>query len=145
MHAIGSQITDYLIKPVNPNQILLSIKKNIDNKKLITSKLHRLTSHNLGISVHKFLKLLFDDWSEIYKRILYWELELEKSQDNSMVEVFQMQKNEANIEFGKFIKNNYLNWLKSDSVNKPLYRPMFFEVSYFRSSKNRKDRFYSDR
>ena len=125
--AIGSQITDYLIKPVNPNQILLSIKKNIDNKKLITTittSAYQSQFGNIGTQISAANN--FDDWSEIYKRILYWELELEKSQDNSMLEVFQMQKNEANIEFGKFIKNNYLNWLKSDSVNKPLLSPNIF-------------------
>ena len=36
--AIGSQIADYLIKPVNPNQVLLSLKKIIDNKRLVAEK-----------------------------------------------------------------------------------------------------------
>jgi DNA-binding response OmpR family regulator len=122
--AIGSQIADYLIKPVNPNQILLSIKKNIDNKKLITSITtsgYQSQFGNIGQQISEAVD--FNDWVEIYNRILYWELELEKSQDNSMLEVFQMQKNEANVEFGKFIKNNYLNWLKADSEKKPLLSP----------------------
>jgi CheY-like chemotaxis protein len=122
--AIGSQIADYLIKPVNPNQILLSIKKNIDNKKLITSittSAYQSQFGNIGQQIASTAS--FSDWVEIYKRILYWELELEKSQDNSMAEVFQMQKSEANIEFGKFIKNNYLGWLRSDAENKPLMSP----------------------
>lgn len=33
--AIGAKIADYLIKPVNPNQILLTLKKNIHQKRLL--------------------------------------------------------------------------------------------------------------
>lgn len=130
--AIGSQIADYLIKPVNPNQILLSIKKNIDTKKLITSittSAYQAQFGNIGLQIAETAN--FTDWVEIYKRILYWELELEKSQDNSMAEVFQMQKSEANIEFGKFIRANYLNWLKSDSTNRPLMSPNIVRSTVF--------------
>ena len=34
--AVGSKIADYLIKPVNPNQVLLSIKKNVHSQQLVT-------------------------------------------------------------------------------------------------------------
>jgi CheY-like chemotaxis protein len=130
--AIGSQIADYLIKPVNPNQILLSIKKNIDNKELITTQTtsaYQSQFSNIGMQISAATS--FDDWAEIYKRIVYWELELDKSQDNSMIEVFRMQKMEADVEFGKFIKSNYLGWLNADSANKPLMSPNIFQSTVF--------------
>ena len=65
----------------------------------------------------------FDEWAEIYKKLVYWELELDKSQDSSMAEVFRMQKNEANVEFSKFVKNNYMNWLNPNNDKKPLLSP----------------------
>jgi len=122
--AIGSQISDYLIKPVNPNQILLSIKKNIDNKKLITTKTtsdYQSQFGNIGMQISA--AAAFSDWSEIYKKLVFWELELDKSQDSSMNEVFLMQKNEADIEFGKYIKKNYIDWLKPDCETRPLLSP----------------------
>jgi DNA-binding response OmpR family regulator len=111
-NAIGSKISDYLIKPVNPKQILLSIKKNIDNKRLISEKT------NLGyqqefrqIGMQLMGELTFNDWSDIFKKITYWELELEKSGDENMLQILEMQKSEANTQFFKFIKREYKNWL----------------------------------
>lgn len=119
--AIGSKISDYLIKPVNPKQILLSIKKNIDTKKLITTKTtsdYQAEFRNLSLQMASAGN--FTEWSEIYKRLLYWELELETSEDISMNEVFQMQKLEADTEFSKFIKNHYMDWLDPAGRNKPV-------------------------
>jgi DNA-binding response OmpR family regulator len=126
--AIGSKISDFLIKPVNPNQILLSIKKNLDNKKLITSTTssnYQSQFGNIGIQISASKN--FEDWSEIYKKLVYWELELDKLQDNSMNEIFLMQKAEADVEFCKFVKKKYLDWLKPDSIERPLLSPNLFK------------------
>src|SRR6185312_9523441 len=95
--AIGSKISDYLIKPVNPGQILLSIKKNIDKNRLISEKTtsgYQQEFRNIGMLLGD--NLTYKQWEDVYKKLIYWELELEKSGDESMKEVFQMQKNEAN-------------------------------------------------
>lgn len=130
--AVGSKIADYLIKPVNPNQILLSIKKNIDHRKLVTSKTssdYQLDFANISLQLASASS--FNEWSEIYKRLLYWELELDNSTDTSMCEVFGMQKHEADIEFGKFIKNNYLSWFNAESAEKPVLSPNLFRTYIF--------------
>lgn len=130
--AIGSKIADYLIKPVNPKQILLSIKKNIDNKKLITSKTTSTYQSQFGdIGTQISSAQNFDDWGEIYKRLLYWELELENSEDTGMHDVFIMQKSEAETEFGKFIRSNYLQWMKVDGKNKPVFSHNIFKTYVF--------------
>lgn len=110
--AIGAQITDYLIKPVKPNQILLTLKKIIDNKRLVSAK----TTSNYQKEFQKIFsrihtELDFNEWAELYKKLIYWELELEKSNDPGMREVLTMQKHEANVEFNKFVARNYLDWL----------------------------------
>ena len=100
--AIGSKISDYLIKPVNPNQILLSIKKNLDNKRLISEKTtsaYQQDFRNIGITLSD--KLNFNEWKEVYQKLIFWELELEKSKDGGMADVLQMQKTEANQQFLK--------------------------------------------
>jgi DNA-binding response OmpR family regulator len=77
--AIGSKIADYLIKPVNPNQILLSIKKNLDTKKLITretNSAYQSEFRNLGYQIN--MAGTYKDWEEIYRKLVYWELELER-------------------------------------------------------------------
>src|SRR5215207_3110931 len=101
--AIGSQITDYLIKPVNPNQVLLSLKKIIDNKRLIAEKTttaYQQEFRNLFMALNSNPD--FNEWMEIYRKLVYWELEMGKSDSPEMQEVFQTQKNEANTEFFKF-------------------------------------------
>jgi len=118
--AIGSNIRDYLIKPVNPNQILLCLKKNLENKKLISQKTtiaYQQEFRNIGMEISNNLN--FEEWKEIYKKLVYWELELDKSQDNSMQEVLAMQKSEANQVFAKFIDRNYVDWVKGNTDNKP--------------------------
>ncbi|MBN1117136.1 MAG: bifunctional response regulator/alkaline phosphatase family protein [Bacteroidales bacterium] len=122
--AIGSKIADYLIKPVNPNQILLTIKKNIDNKKLITRETTSAYQSEFSkISVDINRATGFHEWVAVYHKLLHWELELEHSEDQSMGEVLRMQKTEANTEFGKFIRNNYFNWFENENSDRPLMSP----------------------
>jgi CheY-like chemotaxis protein len=130
--AIGSKIADYLIKPVNPNQILLIIKKNIETKKLITKETtsaYRSEFSKIGMKVNN--AATFNDWVEIYKTLIYWELELEKSTDSGMNDIFKMQKSEADMEFGKFIKKNYLSWFNKNQQNRPLVSPNVFKEKVF--------------
>ncbi|MBN9296842.1 MAG: response regulator [Filimonas sp.] len=119
--AIGSQITDYLIKPVNPNQVLLSLKKIIDNKRLVaekTTSAYQQQFRNLFMALNSNPD--YNEWMDIYKRLVYWELEMEKSDSPEMYEVLQSQKNEANTEFYKFINKNYLNWMNSKTADAPV-------------------------
>ncbi len=118
--AIGSNISDYLIKPVNPNQILLALKKNLENRKLISEKTsmgYQQQFRQIGMSLSASLG--FDEWVDIYRRLVYWELELGKSQDDNMREIFLMQKAEANNVFCRFVEENYDGWLKGHTENRP--------------------------
>lgn len=111
--AIGSQIDDYLIKPVNPNQILLSLKKIIDNKRLVSEKTasaYQQEFRNIIMEINDGPD--FKEWVDIYRKIISWELRLDDSNNPEMKEILNMQKQEANREFSKFIENNYLNWIK---------------------------------
>jgi CheY-like chemotaxis protein len=113
--AIGGQISDYLIKPVNPNQILLSLKKNLKQKDLVSQK----TSHDYQIEFRQIGmrlndRLDADEWSDIYRQLVNWEIKLEKSKDDGMKEIFAMQKKEANTQFCRFIDKNYRDWLDGD-------------------------------
>ncbi len=115
--AIGSKIADYLIKPVKPSQILLAIKKNIDTNRLVEEKTtsdyqqeFRNISMKLDSSMNK------EEWYEIFKKLTYWELELEKSGDESVEQILGMQKTEANSQFFRFIKNNYQDWIKGEDA-----------------------------
>lgn len=122
--AIGSEIADYLIKPVKPNQILLALKKNLEQKRFVTEK----TTIDYRLEFRKISTLIDtaktgDDWTDVYRKIVYWESELEKSTDRGMSEILQMQEGEANKAFSKFIVNNYLRWLNSGNSEKPLLSP----------------------
>jgi CheY-like chemotaxis protein len=119
--AIGSKISDYLIKPVHPKQILLSIKKTLDNRRLVTQKItssYQLEFGNITMAINSAVS--FDDWVDIYRRLVYWELELENSSDPGMNEVIVHQKHEANNEFVKFIKLNYKDWFLQKRGDRPV-------------------------
>jgi CheY-like chemotaxis protein len=119
--AIGSQISDYLIKPVNPNQVLLSLKKIIDNKRLVAEKTtlaYQQQFRNLFVALNSNPN--YNEWMEIYKKLVFWELEMEKSDSPEMREVFQTQKNEANTEFFKFIARNYAKWVNPKTQEAPI-------------------------
>ena len=116
--AIGNKIADYLIKPVNPNQLLLSIKKNVHKNVIIsqtTTVGYQQEFGRIGMQIND--SLTTDDWMEVYKKLIYWELELESSQV-AMTDMLRMQKEEANHSFARFISRNYEHW-----VNHPDDRP----------------------
>jgi len=137
--AIGSKINDYLIKPVNPNQILLAIKKNIDKDRLITQKTtsaYQSAFSKLGMEINDSLS--HHDWIEVYKKLTHWEMELSGSQDSTMDEVLRMQLNEANISFAKYIKRNYTEWFERDNDDKPLTSPNLLREKVFPLLKDNK-------
>jgi CheY-like chemotaxis protein len=130
--AIGSQITDYLIKPVNPNQVLLSLKKIIDNKRLVSEK----TTTAYQQQFRELFLALNDNpdqqgWMDIYKKLVYWELEMEKSDSPEMREILQSQKQEANTEFFKFISRNYSRWIAAKTADGPVMSHNLFQRKVF--------------
>ena len=117
--AIGQKIADYLIKPVNPNQILLTLKKNIHRKAIETEVTQNQYQQNFQQIAMQIMDCrTWADWVNVYKRLVHWELEL-SSTDSNMTEMLHMQKEEANNGFAKFIKKNYLDWVASLSPNTP--------------------------
>ena len=117
--AIGNKIADYLTKPVNPSQILLTLKKNIHKKEIVSehaTSTYQQEFRNIGMQISE--SLTWNDWVEVYKKLVYWELELAET-ENSMDEMLRMQKDEANSTFTKFIKKNYMDWMAN-----PAIRPM---------------------
>jgi CheY-like chemotaxis protein len=130
--AIGSQISDYLIKPVNPNQVLLSLKKILENKRLVAEKTttaYQQQFRNLFMALNSSPD--YNEWMDIYKKLVYWELEMEKSDSPEMQEVLQTQKSEANTEFFKFISRNYGSWVKPKSVDGPVMSHTLMQFKVF--------------
>jgi CheY-like chemotaxis protein len=109
--AIGSKIADYLIKPVNPNQILLCLKKNLQHSRLVSEK-------TTATYQQEFRKIAMDlatvnsieGWADLYRKLIYWELELEHIEDSGMFEILESQKTEANQQFCKFVEKEYPKW-----------------------------------
>ena len=117
--AIGSKIADYLIKPVNPSQILLPLKMNIHRKEIVTDVTQSGYQQNfLDISTKISDCKTSADWIDIYKRLVHWELELSDTESN-MTEMLHTQKEDANNGFAKFIKKHYLDWVQPQGSGKP--------------------------
>lgn len=131
--AIGSKIADYLIKPVNPSQILLTLKKNIHRKEImteVTQSGYRQNFQNIALQIQDSKDL--NDWMNLYKRLVHWELELSTTESN-MTDILSMQKEEANNGFAKYIKNNYAQWAdpKTPTDSRPIMSPDIFKTKIF--------------
>ena len=140
--AIGAKIDDYLIKPVNPKQILLTIKKFTENKRLInekTSMAYQQEFRNLGMIMNNDLD--YKEWVDAYKKLIYWELSLEKLEDENMHEILTMQKSEANTLFSKYIEKNYIAWLGAPD-NAPILSHQLFKKKVFPSLQENKPTFF---
>lgn len=128
--AIGSKIADYLIKPVNPSQVLLTLKKNIHQREIVqevTQTGYRQEFSRIDMQLSENLSA--GDWKELYKRLVHWELELQEA-DIAMNDMLRMQKEEANQAFAKFVKRNYEQWI-ANADERPLISPDVFKRCIF--------------
>ena len=119
--AIGSKISDYLIKPVNPNQILLAVKKNLDEKRLVSEKAlmdYQRAFREIGMELGG--RLQAGDWARIYQRLIRFQLELEKTGDTGMTDILSIQLEDANRQFGRFIEENYEDWMTGQADDAPV-------------------------
>lgn len=119
--AVGAKIADYLIKPVNPKQILLSIKKHVHQHTLVSEKTtsdYQQAFGKLGMQIS--MARTFDDWVSIYRKLTQWSIQLTETNDTGIAEVFALQMSEANNEFGKFIKSNYISWFGVAADERPM-------------------------
>ena len=129
--AIGSKISDYLIKPVNPSQILLALKKNIHRREIVTEKTNSAYQQNFGkLGMQISDSLTIEDWMDVHRKLVYWEFELENT-DNSMREMLASQREEANNMFARFIKKNYLKWIGGERSARPMMSHDLFRERVF--------------
>ncbi len=130
--AIGSKIADYLIKPVNPNQVLLSIKKNVHQQQLVTEQTTADYRAEFGrISTSFSDARTFADWSAIYRKLVNWEIELTDSNDDSIKEILAYQKDEANNEYAKFVRKHYLDWINRKDADTPVMSHTLMRTNIF--------------
>ena len=126
--AIGSKISDYLIKPVNPHQILSSLKKILNHQDLIserTSLKYQKEFQKIALELHDLSSA--KQWSKFFQKMTFWELELEQLEDKEMLEIFISQYREANILFAKFVENNYRDWINNSTEDVLLSHQLFKE------------------
>lgn len=129
--AVGSKIADYLIKPVNPNQILIAIKKHLHSERLVaekTSRDYREEFADLSTAINNAASI--DDWYSLYDRLVFRELELANAGTN-MDDLLATQRREANSEFFKWVRRNYQGWLESEAGNHPLLSHRIFPEVVF--------------
>ncbi len=113
--AIGNKIADYLIKPVNPNQIFLSIKKNLHSREIIsdeTTSNYQQEFNRIGMLINDSAS--WEDWNEVYRKLVFWDMEITHAETTNMDELLRMQKIEANAAFTKFVKKNYEEWITTE-------------------------------
>jgi DNA-binding response OmpR family regulator len=129
--AIGAKIDDYLIKPINPSQILLSVKKILDNRRLVTEKTNQSYQQEFRKISMAFLdEMNFEEWADLYKKLVHWDLQLDRA-DSEMAEVLESQKVEANVNFCRFVRKRYEDWLNNPNVDKPLMSHQLMKKKIF--------------
>lgn len=130
--AIGSKISDYLIKPLNPNQILMSVKKILDNKRLVSERTnlsYQQEFQKISMAVNE--ELDHNEWADVYRKLIFWEREIEQTENKSMRDVIDMQKVDANVNFSRFVSENYRDWLSNPDVDRPLLSHNLFKKKVF--------------
>lgn len=119
--AIGSKISDYLIKPVNPNQILSAIKKNLDVKRLVSERaMSEYQKEFRELTMKLMGRLDVSEWMDIYERLTHWRVELSRTEDTGMKEVLDMQYVDADRQFAKFVQDEYAEWMAGPGDDVPM-------------------------
>lgn len=123
--ALGSKIADYLIKPVNPNQILLAIKKQLDSGRLVSEQTtvdYRREFAALSDSISRADTI--DDWYDLYRRLVFWDMQIASAATTGLDEMLDLQRREANMEFGKWMRRRYERWAADPEADgRPLMSP----------------------
>lgn len=130
--ALGAKIADYLTKPINPSQVLLSIKRILDNKRIVSERTnlsYQHEFHQLGMNVMEAMNHYH--WQELYKKLTYWELQIDETEDRSMVEVFHAQKAEADAHFSDFLMANYEEWITHPNADYPVLSHQLLKKKVF--------------
>lgn len=126
--AIGSKISDYLIKPVNPNQILLALKKQLDGSRLVSEKTTSSYQRQFGqLSMRLGDRLSTAEWADLYEELVRWELELSGNPDQGMTEILRSQWAEANDLFSRFVEKNYADWVANIGGDVPMQSHQVFK------------------
>ena len=141
--AIGGKIADYLIKPLNPSQIWLSVKRILQNRQLVESK----TTQNYQQEFRQIGQALDEastpqEWADLYKKLTFWEMEIDRTENKNMLEVLEAQKIEANHSFGRFVKENYLDWIAEPEKDAPLHSPQVLREWVFPLLKKKRSVFF---
>ena len=130
--ALGSKISDYLIKPVKPNQILLSVKKHTEGKRLMSEKSTQNYQQQFRqIAMRLQERLDHNDWIDIYRQLVYWDIDLAETADDNIHDIFSSQRREANRLFCRYYEQNYIDWLGGTASDKPVMSPTVFKERLF--------------
>lgn len=141
--AIGSQISDYLIKPLNPNQILMSVKKILDNKRLVSERTnmgYQQDFRDISLALNDYLD--YNEWADVYKKLVGWELAFDQQEEANMMEVLDTQKVEANGYFARFIADHYEDWLNEKGIERPMLSHELMKDKVFPHLENGKPVFF---
>ncbi len=141
--AIGGKIADYLIKPLNPSQIWLSVKRILQNRQLIdtrTAKNYQQEFRQIGQALNEASSP--QAWTDLYKKLTFWEMEIDRTENKNMLEVLEAQKTEANSSFSRFVKANYLDWIAHPEEDAPLLSPQVLKEWVFPILKKKRPLFF---
>ena len=118
--ALGGKISDYLIKPVSPSQLLLTVKKHTERRRLQSehsTQNYQQQFREIGMQLSD--RMNTEEWQQMYRRLVYWDLELAGTDDDNIHDIFLSQKREANAQYCRFYEQHYLDWLNGRE-EKPL-------------------------
>lgn len=141
--AIGSQIADYLIKPVNPNQILLTLKRVLDHRTLVsekTTQAYQQEFRNLFMALNSNPN--YAEWCDLYRKLIFWELEMQKTDSPEMQEILASQKEEANLAFCKYVEKNYKSWIEGKGEDSPVLSHQILSEHVFPQLKKGQSTFF---
>jgi CheY-like chemotaxis protein len=114
--ALGQKIDDFLLKPLNPAQVLASCRRVLESRHLVEGQASReyLTQLN-NLRNFDYPSLDWQGWCRHYQMLTEWDLRLSELPDQGLHQSHEDITKEANLEFGRFIEENYIHWLHGSS------------------------------
>nr|WP_317632372.1 PglZ domain-containing protein [uncultured Flavobacterium sp.] len=125
--AIGSQIARYLIKPTSSANIYAAIIQQLNGKSIISESIKNefLSNHRrLSLEINNLRD--YEDFTSFYTEIVNWEIKadaLDKSLSNLLIDL----KQQTNIQFAKYIENNYEDWFEQPDMDRPVLSHEIFK------------------
>jgi DNA-binding response OmpR family regulator len=118
--AIGADISDYLVKPVNPRQVLSVVTRILEGDRIRQQRLSRdFATRFRELEARRAGVLDWRSWTELVVELAEWEFRLGQAEEPGLSEALQSLQASLRQDFARFIDQQYAGWLRGTRADRP--------------------------